>query len=186
MPSAGTNAIGRSIDDLITRFRFSFSPTAAGVALVPTVDSSVARKRVNRDPTAAVLPPFGAGLMAIFIAVAAYAVASTVAHALTSHMAQIAKSLIVAPLIEELFFRGVVQSRLRAHGGFWGRPWVAIGVTAACFALAHLATASAGHAALVIAPALAIGCVYERTHSIPLCIALHSAANAIWICFWSI
>jgi hypothetical protein len=68
-------------------------------------------------------------------------------------MAQIAKSLVVAPLIEELFFRGVVQSRLRAHGGFWGRPWVAIVVTAACFGVAHLATTSIAHAAMVFAPA---------------------------------
>ena len=89
-------------------------------------------------------------------------------------------------MVEELFFRGVVHSRLRAQPGLLGRPWSAIGLTAACFALAHLATASAGHAALVIAPALAIGWVYERTRSIGLCIALHSAANAIWICFWSI
>lgn len=142
--------------------------------------------RVNRDPTSAIPAPLGAGLMAIFVAVAAYALASTVSHALTSHMVQIAKSLIVAPLIEELFFRGVVQSRLRAYGGFWGRPWVAIGVTAACFAVAHLGTMPLAHAALVFAPAFVIGWVYERTRSIGLCAALHSAANAIWILYWSV
>ena len=127
-----------------------------------------------------------AGLVAMCIAAAAYASALVVSHALSFHELRIVQSLIVAPVIEELFFRGVVQSRLRARGGFWGRPWIAIGVTAACFGVAHLATASVAHAALVIAPAYVIGWVYERTRSIGLCIALHSAANATWIGYWSI
>jgi membrane protease YdiL (CAAX protease family) len=139
-----------------------------------------------RSESSYVLAPFGAGLMAIFIAVAAYAVASTVSHSLTSHTVQIAKSLILAPLIEELFFRGVVQSRLRAYGGFWGRPWVAIGVTATGFGVAHLATTSMAHAAMVFAPAFAIGWAYEHTRSIGFCVALHSAANALWIFYWSV
>lgn len=127
-----------------------------------------------------------AGLMAIIIAAAAYAAAPAVGHALSSHAVQMAQSLIVAPVIEELFFRGVVQSRLRAAGGVWGRPWIAIGVTAVCFGLAHLWSGSAAHAALVLAPAFVIGWTYERTRSIGLCIVLHSAANAIWTGYWSI
>ena len=58
-----------------------------------------------------------AGLMAIIIAAAAYAAAPVVAHALSFHAVQMAQSLIVAPVVEELFFRGVVQSRLRARAG---------------------------------------------------------------------
>ncbi|MEO8186092.1 MAG: JDVT-CTERM system glutamic-type intramembrane protease [Burkholderiaceae bacterium] len=130
--------------------------------------------------------PFWAGLMAICIAAAAYAVAPTVSQALSFHAVTNAKALIVAPVIEELFFRGVVQSRLRAQVGVWGRPWIAIGVTAACFGFAHLATASLTHAAMVIAPACVIGWAYERTRSIGLCILLHSAANAFWMNFWSV
>ena len=141
---------------------------------------------LNRDLTSEAPPQLGAGLIAICIAFAAYALAPVITHALSLHAVEVAKSLLVAPVVEELFFRGVVHSRLRAQRGLLGRPWNAIGLTAACFAFAHLATASTGHAALVIAPALAIGWVYERTRSIGLCIALHSAANAIWICFWSI
>ena len=141
---------------------------------------------LTRDLTSEVLTQFRAGLVAMCIAVAAYALAPVITHALSLHAVELAKSLLVAPVVEELFFRGVVHSRLRAQPGLLGGPWNAIGLTAACFALAHLATASAAHAALVIAPALAIGWVYERTRSIGLCIALHSAANAIWICFWSI
>jgi membrane protease YdiL (CAAX protease family) len=140
----------------------------------------------TRDLTAEVRAPMRAGLLAIIIAAAAYAAAPAVGHALSLHAAQMAQALIVAPIIEELFFRGVVQSRLRASGGLWGRPWIVIGVTAVCFGLAHLWSASAAHAALVLAPAVVIGWTYERTRSIGLCIALHSAGNAIWIGYWSI
>ena len=140
----------------------------------------------TRDLTAEVRAPMRAGLMAFIIAAAAYAAAPAVVHALSVYAVQMAQSLVVAPVIEELFFRGVVQSRLRAAGGVIGRPWVAIGVTAVCFGLAHLLTASVAHAALVIAPAVVIGWTYERTRSIGLCIALHSAANTVWTGYWSI
>jgi membrane protease YdiL (CAAX protease family) len=146
----------------------------------------VAKKLFTRNLTSDALTPVRAGLMAVCIAAVAYALAPTVSSALSFHAVRVAQSLIVAPVIEELFFRGFVQARLRARGGFWGRPWIAIGVTAACFGVAHLATASVAHAALVVAPAFVIGWVYERTRSIALCIALHSAANAIWIGYWSI
>lgn len=141
---------------------------------------------MSRDSTSALAAPLGAGLIAVSMAVAAYMVASTVSHTLTLHTMQLAKSLIVAPLIEELFFRGFVQSRLRAQGGLWGRPSIAIGVTAACFAVAHLATSPMPHAALVFVPAYVIGWAYERTRSVGVCIALHSAGNAIWIWYWSV
>ena len=155
----------------------------------PRLDSTLLRQTtlmLTRDLTSEVLTQLRAGVIAICIAFAAYALAPVITHALSLHAVELAKSLLVAPVVEELFFRGVVHSRLRAQPGVLGRPWSAIGLTAAGFALVHLATASAGHAALVIAPALVIGWVYERTRSIGLCIALHSAANAIWICYWSI
>lgn len=141
---------------------------------------------MTREPTSPVSAPLSAGLIAICIAMTVYTVALTVSQALTVHTVQLSKSLIAAPLIEELFFRGVVQSGLRARSGFWGRAPVAIGVTAACFAVAHLAATSTVHTALVLAPALVIGWAYERTRSIPLCVALHSAANAAWIFYWSV
>jgi len=140
---------------------------------------------VNRQPTSGALAPARAGLTALCMTAAAYAAALTLSQTLTDQAVQIAKSLIVAPVIEELFFRGVVQSRLRARVDFWGWPWIAIAVTAGCFGFAHLATASATHAAAVIAPALVIGWVYERTRSIGLCVVLHSGANAIWFAYWS-
>jgi membrane protease YdiL (CAAX protease family) len=135
---------------------------------------------------AAARPRWFRGSVAAFIAVSTFVVASLMSQLLPLDAVHWIKWLFVAPAIEELFFRGVVQAELRARGGFCGRPWVAIAVTAGCFGLAHLGFATAAHSALVVVPALAIGLVYERTRSIPLCIGLHGAFNAIWFGIWSL
>ena len=130
--------------------------------------------------------PLAAGLLALSVAAAMYFISVLASRTLTAEAVGLAKALIVAPVVEELFFRGVVQARLRALRGFWGQPWSVIAITALAFGAAHLVNASPLHAVLVIAPASALGWVFERTRSIGLCIALHSAANAVWIGFWSL
>lgn len=135
---------------------------------------------------AAARPRWFTGSVALSIAVSAFAIASLMSQLLPLEAVRWIKWLFVAPAIEELFFRGVVQAGLRARGGFCGRPWIAIVSTAVGFGLAHLAFATATHSALVVVPALAIGWVYERTRSIPLCIGLHGAFNAIWFGIWSL
>ena len=130
---------------------------------------------------------FDASVIAIVgIACACYALALAITPLLSGPERALIKSLLLAPIVEEAFFRGFVQARLRASRGFFGRAWVAIVLTAIAFGIFHLPHASAAHALLVIAPACALGWVYERTHSIVLCIGLHSLANAIWISFWSL
>ncbi|MCX8004721.1 MAG: CPBP family glutamic-type intramembrane protease, partial [Burkholderiaceae bacterium] len=59
---------------------------------------------------------------------------------------------------------------------FWANA-----VTALAFGAAHLLYAPPAHAAAVIAPALALGFVYERTRSLAPCIALHALFNAVWL-----
>jgi membrane protease YdiL (CAAX protease family) len=125
------------------------------------------------------------GLAALCVAFASVVVATAASSQMSATTLLFAKSLVVAPLIEEFFFRGVVQSRLRAGVGFWAQPWSAIAVTAACFGAAHLLAGTPEHALMVVAPAIAIGWAYERTRSIGLCVALHSAANGVWLFYWS-
>lgn len=109
----------------------------------------------------------------------------------------ICKLLVIAPCIEELFFRGVVHAALlrcgrrgqRARPGPLGlqarsiqvHPVVANVLTALCFGVAHLATAPWFHALAVVAPALLIGWVYERSRKVWMCVALHSFCNLLWI-----
>lgn len=125
------------------------------------------------------------GAVATAIAVSTFIVAARISQSLPVDAVHWIKWLLVAPVIEELFFRGVVQAGLKARGGFCGRPWVAITATALSFGLAHLGFATVMHSALVIVPALAIGWVYEKSRSLPVCIGLHSAFNAIWFGIWS-
>lgn len=125
-------------------------------------------------------------LTLLCIAAVVYVLGRLADHTISMQATAWLKSLVVAPVIEELFFRGVVQSGLRRSAAFRGRPWLIVGATALLFAMAHLIGTSALHAALVFGPALFIGWVYERTRSVGACMALHSAANAAWLGFWSI
>jgi len=86
--------------------------------------------------------------------------------------------LVVAPVLEEIVFRAGVQAWLRRATR---RPVLAVALTAALFGLAHVAVRGELAAALVCVPALAIGCVYERTGRLRDCVALHAAMNALWL-----
>ena len=123
---------------------------------------------------------FGPVAFAGATALLVLAASAWLSDVLSSASVQAAKALLIAPVIEEAFFRGVVQDGLRNRSDVLGRPSIAIAVTAACFGLAHLGSGSLAHAALVMIPAAALGWVYECRRSIPLCIALHSACNALW------
>jgi len=97
-------------------------------------------------------------------------------------------ALLLAPWLEEAVFRVGLQDELRYRG--WP-PLPAAIATAIAFALAHLAiraweTGSATPAATAVTaatvlPALLIGVVYERSRSLPACIALHTLFNAVWL-----
>jgi membrane protease YdiL (CAAX protease family) len=80
--------------------------------------------------------------------------------------------VILAPIAEEIFFRGVVFNALRREGG---RRWAYIG-SAALFAVIHLDL-------VVLVPLFLLGLllawVYERTNNLLAPIAAHATVNAI-------
>lgn len=77
----------------------------------------------------------------------------------------------VAPITEELVFRGVI---LRGFLGRW-RPAVAIAVSALLFAVMHMNAAQFPVAFIL---GCVLGWVYVRTRSLGLCIAGHALNNA--------
>jgi glutamate-5-semialdehyde dehydrogenase len=83
----------------------------------------------------------------------------------------IALAVIIAPVIEEVVFRGII---LRGLLGRW-RPGLAIFTSAALFALMHFNPAQAPIALIV---GLVLGWVFFRTRSIGLCILGHALNNA--------
>ncbi len=81
-------------------------------------------------------------------------------------------AMLVAPIAEELFFRGVLQTFLLS---MLGSRWPAILLAAAAFGAMHLAQPSAIPALIVLG--IVIGFAYERTGSLVVPIAIHTAFN---------
>ena len=122
--------------------------------------------------------------LACALALGVWAEARVVVAQLDAATVTLLKLLIVAPVVEEFFFRGFVHAALLRVAGVSSRPLVAIAVTALGFGAAHLWLGTVAHAAAVILPALAIGCVYQRTRSVLACVALHMIFNLMTIT-WS-
>ena len=110
------------------------------------------RRRMNWPGQPDYLPFFGKGVQALLVALLLGGV--------------------VAPIAEEVFFRGFVYAGLRSR---WGVVWGLI-LSATAFALAHVVPS-------ILVPILIMGLVfgllYELTGSLWPCIALHSAVNSL-------
>lgn len=81
-------------------------------------------------------------------------------------------ALIVAPIAEELLFRGVLYQAIKQRG----RPYAAIGVTAFLFAMIHFYPV--GFLALIFLAVLLVA-AYERTRNLLAPILLHAFFNSV-------
>ncbi len=82
-----------------------------------------------------------------------------------------ALAVIIAPLTEEVIFRGLI---LRGLLGRW-KPWTAITVSAALFALMHFNPAQTP---VALGLGLLLGWIYVRTRSLGLCMLGHAVNNS--------
>lgn len=92
----------------------------------------------------------------------------------------ILSAVLVAPLAEELFFRGMLYPALRQRIGVWG----GIVISAAAFAAAHLLTeGTLGGGALVFVLILPLGVLlawlYERRGTLAVPVAVHMTFNLV-------
>ena len=85
-------------------------------------------------------------------------------------------TVVLVPIAEELFFRGLLQSLLRRH---IGKPWPAVLATSAIFAAAHYTQPQAVPALFILA--VALGYNYERTGRLLGPIIMHAIFNAVMI-----
>lgn len=97
--------------------------------------------------------------------------------------APLATLLLVAPVLEEVVFRGGLQEALLRHLGRRraGAVLNANLLTALAFAAAHIAARPGLLVGLTVLPALLIGYVYQRGRRVTPCIALHALFNATWL-----
>ena len=82
--------------------------------------------------------------------------------------------VLAAPVIEEVMYRGVLQSWL-VHTGI--NRWAAIFITSVVFASAH-GTVEAHALPVLFVLSLSFGWVYERTSRLAACITMHALFNA--------
>ena len=86
---------------------------------------------------------------------------------------------VIAPLAEESFFRGLLQTFLV---GVLRNRWLAIALASMAFGLVHFPQPHAVGALVVLG--ILIGYVYERTGSLALAVVIHAAFNLktlVWV-----
>jgi membrane protease YdiL (CAAX protease family) len=83
--------------------------------------------------------------------------------------------IVVAPICEEIFFRGFLYRILRGRMGLWP----ALVITGALFGAVHLSSGGPLAVALIAPLGFLLCLVYERSGSLYPCIALHALNNAI-------
>lgn len=88
--------------------------------------------------------------------------------------------LLMAPVCEELFFRGVLHEAL-LRAAAWRAANVAV---ALAFGALHAWSRDAWTGVAVVLPALCIGRLYERERRVVAAAALHASFNLAWLA-WS-
>ena len=87
-------------------------------------------------------------------------------------------AIIIAPLSEELFFRGLL---LEAIWGYFGRVWIAIVLTGLMFGAIH--SSQPQDVIPLVTMGIILGFVRVRFRSLPICILIHALFNARTIAF---
>jgi membrane protease YdiL (CAAX protease family) len=141
----------------------------------------------GRDPAGAILSGIGWGLLAAvgagLVATAVTAVLEALGITAESQVVEqafyvvdpwlaVISGVLLAPIAEEVFFRGVAFNALLREGG---RRWAYLG-SAALFAIVHLDLAAAVPLFLL---GLALAWVYERSRTLLAPIAMHVAINGL-------
>jgi membrane protease YdiL (CAAX protease family) len=99
------------------------------------------------------------------------------------HLGRACVLLLVAPLTEEIIFRGGLQEALLTR---WAASRHASNlITAVVFGLAHVAVQRDWIGGLaVMLPALVMGDIYGRKRRLAPCILAHMGMNACWLLLW--
>ncbi len=99
--------------------------------------------------------------------------------------AVIALVVIAVPIAEELIYRGLMQSGIRANLGTGPSrrsrtlDWIAIGVVSVLFTYAHKGAAAPHALAVIIVLSIVMGLAYERTGRLLVPIGMHIGFNAL-------
>jgi len=84
-------------------------------------------------------------------------------------------TVVIAPVFEEMLFRGLFQTMIRS---FVGRPWLAVVISSILFSLAHYTPT---HWPALFVLAMCLGYAYEKSGSLLRPIFIHAFFNGIAI-----
>lgn len=84
-------------------------------------------------------------------------------------------AVVVAPLVEEMLFRGLFQTMIRSY---WGRPWLSIAITSVLFATVHQ---NPEHWPALFMLAMGLGYTYEKSGSLLQPIFMHALFNGVTV-----
>jgi len=90
----------------------------------------------------------------------------------------IVTTVIIGPVLEEMLFRGLLQTMMRSFFESRNRIWLAILISSGLFAMVH---ANAGHWPALFMLALCLGYSYEKSGSLLRPIFIHSLFNSVAI-----
>ena len=82
-------------------------------------------------------------------------------------------AVLAAPLVEELLFRGLLQTLIRSY---IGRPWVSVILTSILFSIVH---ENYAHWPALFVLSLAIGYAYEKSGSLWQALFMHALFNGM-------
>ena len=92
--------------------------------------------------------------------------------------------VIGAPFVEEVIYRGCVQSAIRRAAGQGARgAWLAITITTVIFAAVHLGTVAWYALPILIGLSIVLGVAYERSGRLSVPILIHAGFNALQLVY---
>lgn len=157
----------------------NFDKTLVGLFILGWCHTRLARAGEWRAMFAAMLPRAGA-VIALVLVLSLAAGYVRFAPKLPAETALwLGVNLLFTCMAEEALFRGFVQAQLQR---WWrhvrGGAWLALGVAAVLFGLAH-AAGGAAYVALATVAGLGYGWIYRRTQRIEASILAHCALNTL-------
>lgn len=155
-------ALRRNGESLRATGRLGFSPAVLALAFVPLIAGVVITLSEIDNLLRAIVPPE-------FFAY--FDFAPDLEDLITASWQGPVLAVIIAPITEELVFRGLI---LRGLLGRWRLRWALL-VSASLFAFSHLNPAQTPVALLL---GLLLGWIYTRTRSLGLCMIGHALNNA--------
>lgn len=173
------DAVRFTPDALPFTLYLNFDKTLAGLFILGWCHARLTGSGAWREMLAAMAPRAGALISLIMVLSLAMGYVRFAPKLPTETPLWLGVNLLFTCMAEEALFRGFVQAQLqRAWQNVRGGAWLALGVAAVLFGLAH-AAGGAAYVALATVAGLGYGWIYQRTRSIEASILAHFALNTV-------